>query len=173
MNSSKICRSIGKIVASYRKKLAQYPDDIFMVTPPIGGWSYSEVYSHIFDASLLSMMALQKSAQGGGENHATPFAVKLILLVGFFPPAKRYKVPTRLAERVKKIGKMAAQQFITDFELQLAKNYPSLEKADKNSKVKHPRMGYLNSKQWLRFIEIHLNHHLKQLNRIEKSFAHA
>jgi glycosyltransferase involved in cell wall biosynthesis len=30
--------------------------------------------------------------------------------------------------------------------------------------------GYLNAKQWLRFIEIHLNHHLKQLNRIENSF---
>jgi len=28
----------------------------------------------------------------------------------------------------------------------------------------------MNARQWLRFIEIHLKHHIKQLKRIEKSF---
>lgn len=173
MNSLKVYQSIGKIVARYRAKLATIPDDIFATTPPIGGWSYSEVYSHIFDASLLSLMALQKTSKGEGEDKKTQFLVKLILFAGFFPPVRKYKVPKRLADRVKKIGKMAAEQFITDFELQLTKNYPQVAGANPNSKIKHPRMGYLNTKQWLRFIEIHLNHHLKQLDRIEKSFINS
>lgn len=170
MKPSKVYYSIGKIVASYRAKLAQMDEDDFTRTPPIGGWSYSEVYSHIFDASLLSLMALYKTNKGEGEDQPTLFGVRLILFFGSFPPAQKYKVPERLVSRVKKISKPAAEQFITDFELQLAKHYPQIAEANPNSRVKHPRMGYLNSRQWLRFIEIHLKHHLKQLDRIQRSF---
>jgi hypothetical protein len=75
-----------------------------------------------------------------------------------------------MAERVKKITPAAAQQFITDFELQLALAYPKIKNADPKIKAKHPVLGYLNAKHWLRFIEIHLKHHLEQLKRIENSF---
>jgi hypothetical protein len=169
MKAASLYQSINKIIAAYKAKLAPM-EDKFTVTPSIGGWSYSEVYSHIFDASLLSLIALQNAAKGEGEKRATHFAVKLILFFGALPPGKKYVVPNRLKDRVKKINLMAAHQFITDFELQLAKIFPLLKEADLSTKVKHPRMGYLNAKQWLRFIEIHLKHHLKQINRIEKSF---
>jgi len=56
--------------------------------------------------------------------------------------------------------------------LQLAQAYPKVKNANPKIKTKHPVIGYLNAKQWLRFIEIHLNHHLKQLKRIENSFKH-
>ena len=94
----------------------------------------------------------------------------MILFFGMLPPGKRYKVPKRLIDRVKKINRDTAQQFIADFELQLAKAVSQIEKANPTLKVAHPRLGFLNAKQWLRFIEVHLNHHLKQLARIEKSF---
>jgi hypothetical protein len=56
-------------------------------------------------------------------------------------------------------------------EEELAKTLPLIAHANSKIKTKHPRLGYLNAKQWLRFIEIHLHHHLKQLNRIENSLA--
>lgn len=170
MKAKSLYKSISKVVATYKAKLAAMDDDNFTVAPPIGGWSFSEVYSHIFDSSLLSLIALHNASKGEGENRTTAFAVKLILFFGALPPGRRYEVPGRLKERAKKINMMAAHQFITDFELQLAKIYPALQHANPSIKVKHPRMGYLNAKQWLRFIEIHLKHHLKQINRIEKSF---
>jgi hypothetical protein len=92
------------------------------------------------------------------------------LLLGSLPPAKKYKVPKRLAERVKKINKTEALDFVLEFEKALDDNYPLIANASVDCKTKHPRLGYLNAKQWLRFIEIHLKHHLKQLERIEKSF---
>lgn len=170
MSTSKVYQSILKVVAAYRNKLATISEEDFILTPPINGWSYSEVYSHIFDASLLSLIALNNCIKGEGEQRPTHFAVKMILLFGTLPPGKKYKVPQRLLERVKKINTMAAQQFMLDFELQLAKIYPQIEKANLKIKTKHPRLGYLNAKQWLKFIEIHLNHHFKQLKRIENSF---
>ena len=170
MNTAKVYQSIIKIVNAYKAKLHSKADEDFVLTPPIGGWSYSEVYSHIFDSSLLSLMALNNCIKGEGEIKPTHFVTRVILFFGTLPPGKKYKVPKRLVERVKKINLMAAQQFITDFELQLLKVYPLIESADYKIKVKHPRLGYLNAKQWLRFIEIHLSHHLKQLKRIESSF---
>lgn len=172
MNAAKIKISLHHIIDAYKAKLSSYPEEIFELTPPINGWSYSEVYSHIFDSSLLSLIALENSAKGKGENKPTHFVVKLILLLGSLPPAKKYKVPKRLAERVKKITKTEAMDFILEFEKALTDNYPLVANANENCKTKHPRLGYLNTKQWLRFIEIHLKHHLKQLVRIEKSFQH-
>jgi len=170
MSIAKVYQSIIKIVAAYRGKLAAINETDFTITSPIGGWSYSEVYSHIFDASLLSLIALNNCIKGEGEQKSTHIVVKIILLFGALPPGKKYKVPKILVQRVKKINSMAAQQFMVDFELQLAKIYPQIENSNLKIKTKHPRLGYLNAKQWLRFIEIHLNHHLKQLKRIENSF---
>lgn len=170
MTPGKVKTSLDRIIAAYKNKLSQYDDLIFETTPPIEGWSYSEVYSHIFDASLLSIIALENCIKGKGEMQKTHFAVKLILFFGTFPPAKKYKVPKRLEERVKKISKTAALDFILEFEKSLDIAYPGIATANKKIKTKHPRLGYLNATQWLRFIEIHLKHHLKQLIRIEESF---
>jgi len=170
MTAAKVKASVHQVVDAYKSKLLHYPEDIFQTTPPISGWSYSEVYSHIFDSSLLSLIAFANAANGKGENKPTHFMVKLILLLGALPPAQKYKVPKRLEERVKKISKTEALDFILEFEKAFDDNYALLAHAKANSKTKHPRLGYLNAKQWLRFIEIHLKHHLKQLERIEKSF---
>lgn len=167
MNTEKTYQSIIQIVSSYNAQLAIVDEHIFQAKPPIGGWSLSEVYSHIFDSSLLSLRAIEKCTQGLGEEKKTLFVAKLLLLIGRLPLAK---APSKIADRVKKITPTAAKQLIADFELQLSKNYTSISKAEATHKIKHPRLGYLNDKQWLRFIEIHLNHHLKQLQRINKSF---
>lgn len=170
MSAAKVKASIYKIIDAYKSKLFAYSDDIFQTLPPIKGWSYSEVYSHIFDSSLLSMVALKNCTTGKGEEQSTHFAVKLILFFGSFPPTKRYKVPKRLADRVKKISKIEAIDFILEFEKALEVVYPLIAKSNPKLKTKHPRLGYLNAKQWLRFTEIHLKHHLKQLDRIENSW---
>lgn len=162
-------QSILKIVNLYKGKLSGLTDEEFMSTPPMGGWSYSEVYAHIFDSSLLSLMAFRKCASGEGEQGKTSFGAKVILFFGMLPPGKRYKVPKRLADRAKKINLVTAQQLIADFELQSNQINQQLTTADPKSKIAHPRLGLLNAKQWLRFIDIHLNHHLKQLSRIEKN----
>ena len=132
MNAAKIKISLHHIIDAYKAKLSSYPEEIFELTPPINGWSYSEVYSHIFDSSLLSLIALENSAKRKGENKPTHFVVKLILLLGSLPPAKKYKVPKRLVERVKKISKTEAMDFILEFEKALNDNYPLVANASEN-----------------------------------------
>lgn len=170
MNIDKVYQSVLGVAEAYRKMLDAFGADQFDLQPPIGGWSYSEVYAHIFDSSLLSLMAINSCINGEGKEKPTAFLVKLVLFFGMFPPKKKYKAPPKIAARVKKISLAAAQQIITDFELQLSSMHSKIESANPAMKVKHPVLGYLNAKQWLRFIEIHLKHHYKQLLRIENSF---
>lgn len=170
MNPANVFSSIQLIAEDYNKKLNTISEAQFQMTPPIGGWSYSEVYSHIFDASILSTETMEACLAGHGENRPTAFVVKLILFFGSFPPAAKYKVPKKLESRVKVISKAEAHDFIQRFTHQLQGNHKKMRHAKSDVKTLHPRLGYLNANQWLRFIEIHLKHHLKQLKRIEKSF---
>jgi hypothetical protein len=170
MNIDAVFHSIKKICDEYELRLENISPAVFQQVPPIGGWSYSEVYQHIFDASILSLIPMEECIHGNAVKKHTVFAVKLILFFGMFPPAKRFKVPAKLASRVKKIDHEEARVWISKFRLQLDADYPLIASADPHLRTLHPRLGYLNASEWLRVIEIHLNHHLKQLKRIEKSF---
>lgn len=173
MSQTTLFRAIEKAIDAYAERLKPFTNPVddtrFNQTPPAGGWSYSEVYSHILDSTLLSLMAAANCLKGEGKNEKTAFAVKVILFFGMLPPGKRYKVPKRLADRVKKITVAEAQQLIEKTRDQVEKLKAEPWSTSTNSKVAHPRLGYLNARQWLRFIAIHFNHHLKQLTRIDRT----
>lgn len=170
MSIQKDYNGILKTVASYQQKLAAISDEYWQLTPPIGGWSYAEVYFHIFDASILTLYTLTEAAKGKGKQKDTHFIAKLILFAGMLPPGKKFKAPKLFTERLKAISREEAIALMTQLLGQLDAIMPGFKEARKTSKTKHPRMGYFNAFQWLRFARIHLDHHLKQLNRIEKSF---
>ena len=170
MSNSSVFSSLKNISAAYRATLKEIPEEQFQLTPPIGGWSYSEVYSHIFDISILTLKEVENCIKGEGKVKPTAFIVKMVLFFGSFPPKAKYKVPKALLGRERKITKTAAEDFIERFLEQLNIVYSQLHLADPALKTRHPRLGYLNAGQWFRFMEIHLKHHLKQLKRIEKSF---
>ena len=170
MGIAKTHQSILKITAAYEQFLRELNDRDFQSQPLMGGWSYSEVYCHIFDASLLSLGSAKACINGEGKSKKpTPFATKIVLFAGMLPPGRRYKVPQQIANRVKKIDLATAKQFISDFIVELAKTYDRVSATDGKMKTKHPVLGYLNAEQWLKFTEIHLKHHLKQLTRIKNS----
>jgi hypothetical protein len=170
MSVAQVFTSIQKITFAYKQRLAQVPEQNFGQSPPKGGWSYSEVYQHIFDLSVLTLGELDKCLAGEGKKKNTHWITILILFFGQFPPIMQLKVPKALAPRVKKITKEEASEMINTFLVKLQPYGKRLEQTPTSMKTPHPRLGFLNAKQWLRFIEIHLKHHLKQLNRIDKSF---
>lgn len=160
-------RSLIKAVEEYEKLLAEVSEETFIQSPPDGGWSYSETYTHIFQANLGSLIAIEKCFLGTGTfcDKRLSFGVWAILLLGRLPPGK-FKAPERLAAMVKKISREDAANLIIKFRNRLIDLKNKVEKADKYQVIKHPRLGLLNAKQWFRFIEIHTIHHTRQLKRI-------
>ena len=59
MNIPKEQKAIDAALDDYRAKLDAIPEELFTETPPGGGWSYAEVYSHILKATLGSSIVLE------------------------------------------------------------------------------------------------------------------
>jgi hypothetical protein len=172
MSINQTASRIEKSTARYEAFLTTLSDADFQRNPADGVWSYAEVYSHIFEANLISLLALEKCVKGTAEEDKSSLhpAVWLILFLGKFPPGK-IKAPARIADMVKKITPAEAQQLMHRFRQRLQELVPQVSQASPNQKAKHPRLGLLNARQWLRFIEIHTKHHEKQLYRIQKQLG--
>lgn len=164
-------KKIEEALDSYRNRLDSIPDDLFMVTPPGGGWSYSEVYCHILQSNLGSSIALEKCMLKSAipTNKGRSFLGVMVLSFGRFPPV-RVKVPKAIAERntVKNIAKEEVRNLLIKCRKRIDDLVPLIQDSSKHCRIKHPRLGMLNARQWLKFILIHSRHHLKQLDRVEK-----
>ena len=163
-------RSLMKAVEKYETLLSGVSEEVFTQNPPEGGWSYSETFSHIFQANLASLVAVEKCLIGTGvfSDKRTNWRVSLIIFFGRLPPGK-YKAPEQVASMAKKLSREEAANLIVKFKTRLAEMKSKIGRPDRHQKVKHPRLGLLNAKQWFRFIEIHTIHHTHQLKRISNS----
>lgn len=163
-------KRIDKALDKYRQWLDEIPDEQFDLTPPNGGWSYAEVYSHILQSDFGSLIAAEKCARKTGvltTKGANAFG-HFVLLTGIFP---RTKTSVELASNTKKITKEEARNLLIRVRSRLDCVMELLHNAPNNYKIKHPRMGMLNAEQWLRFTRIHTEHHLKQLERIKQALV--
>lgn len=171
MNVAKERKTIETALNAYRTQLDTIPEDLFTASPKNGGWSFAEVYSHILRATLGSSIALERCV----NNTCHPTTKKLTLLgrlmmfTGRFPPV-RVKVPKAVEAKMpaRKISKEEAKNLIIKCRKRVEEIMPLINNALPQSRHKHPRLGMLNAKQWVKFIRVHLLHHLKQLDRIKK-----
>jgi hypothetical protein len=173
MNIAKEHKAIDAALDIYRAQLDTIPDELFTATPPGGGWSYAEVYSHILKATLGSSISLERCANSNCEptSGGLTFLGKLMMFTGKFPPVK-VKVPKAVADKMPadKISKEDAKNLLIKCRKRIDSTTPLLKDASPYSRSKHPRLGMLNARQWNKFICIHALHHLKQLDRIQKKF---
>jgi len=170
---SKEHQRINAILDNYRSQLDSIPDEQFDETPPSGGWSYAEVYSHIMQATMAASIALERCTHGTNK----PVKGKLnfwgyyVLLTCKFPPLK-LKVPRSVEAKMPttKISKEEAKNWVIKCRKRLDEMTTLIETTPTERRSQHPRLGTLNAEQWFKFIRIHLQHHVKQLGRIRKEF---
>lgn len=171
MNIAKERRSIDAALDDYRAKLDTIPDEAFTETPPGGGWSYAEVYSHIMKATLGSCIALERCTHSNcpPSKKGLNLMGHFMMLAGVFPPG-RLKMSNALATKMpaEKISKEDAKNLLIKCRKRIEDTSPLIKDSSRNFRYKHPRLGMLTAGQWFKFIRIHLYHHLKQLKRIEK-----
>jgi hypothetical protein len=176
MNPAKERRAIDTALDSYRQQLDALPDALFNETPAMGGWSYSEVYDHILKATLGSSIALERCTHNNCQptSKGMNFWGWYTMLTGKFPPIKA-EVPQELSAKspVTKISKEDAKNLIIKCRKRIESTGGLVKNAPATARHKHPRLGMLNAGQWFKFIRVHLEHHLKQLERIKNNFHNA
>ncbi|MGZ3873435.1 MAG: DinB family protein [Mucilaginibacter sp.] len=174
MNLHKERKSIDAALDLYRAKLDTIPDALFTETPTGGGWSYAEVYSHILKATLGASIALERCANGTCEatSKGLTFWGRFTMLTGSLPPF-RTKVPEAVAAKIpaEKLSKEEVKNLLVKCRRRVDDMQPLLKNSSPDFRSKHTQLGMLNAAQWFKFIRLHLHHHLKQLDRIEKKFS--
>jgi hypothetical protein len=176
MNISPTRKAIEAAFDEYRNRLDTIPEEQFTETPPGGGWSYAEVYSHILQADLGSCVAMERCINGtcGQTTKGLNMLGRLVLFFGRFPPVK-IKVPEKTSAKMPalKISKEEARNLLIKCRKKIEETVGGITAVNPKNRYKHPRLGNLNAGQWLKFILVHTNHHIKQLDRIENKFLKA
>lgn len=162
--------SITDAIASYLAWLKEIDEDDFVKPPPRGGWSYSEVYCHVIQVNVRSILAVERCiyARNVHASSGPNLAARLILYMGKFPPMK-IKAHPKVSSIVKTVTREEAKNDMLVFCNKLQGLVPKLMKVPDHQRTRHSRLGMLNAAEWLKFIDIHTRHHLKQLERIRKS----
>lgn len=174
MNIAKELKATTAALDEYRAQLDTIPDEQFDVTPPKGGWSFAEVYSHIMQATIGGSIMLERCTHKtskpvkGGVN----WIGKYVLFTGLFPPIK-IKTPEGAAAKMapQKISKEEAKNLIIKCRQRMEDMAALISENPSSRRSAHPAMGMLNANQWFKFIRIHLQHHLKQLSRVRKQLV--
>lgn len=171
MNTAELIASLKETIEEYQHRLDHYSDQVFTTKPSPDSWSMAEVYSHVLGANLRGLKAVEYCVKGKAE----PTAVGLNELgqklfdIGSFPPGK-YDAPDALKAVVENIHKEEAKALVAK-NLQRIFEIQGVDEANPDYKIEHPRLGFLTAPQWVKFVLIHSNHHLEQLNRIERGFS--
>ena len=141
--------------------------------PSPESWSLGQVYSHLLltTTSIVdeaAPIALEDCSKNAGKG--VIFVGRLILFFGF-PPVR---IRTPKGVNPEPPPPLSIDQLRKDFETIVKKIEDLAKRVDQapcSGRTKHPRIGYLTAKQWMRFIEVHWKHHLRQKGRIEKAPA--
>jgi DinB superfamily len=132
---------------------------------PRGKWSLAQIVSHLaIGIDSVAGAFEHRAGKTGMTRRATPGqAVLRHLLLGFgkFPPGQKAPEPTRPAERPD------AQATVAQFRIGVERTRAMLEQwpLERQNEifVKHPYLGDLNLREWVRFHYVHCRHHARQV----------
>lgn len=176
MDPTKVLERFNKKAKEWMSDLKEIKESDFSVNPIENFWSYAEVYDHVMRvARNYQIPNLKKSVTPLAKrikkknwigiaifNLGVRKQTKMIMqnfpapLVEDFTPVKRSK-----ADILEDFGRFIEEvNSLADI----------VSKSSKNNKHYHPLFGDINTKEWFALIELHIDQHDKQKEKIKASF---
>ncbi|RZA02596.1 MAG: hypothetical protein EOP47_06410 [Sphingobacteriaceae bacterium] len=166
-------QDIEAALDDYRDRLEAIPDELFNVKPMGDSWSYAQIYSYSLQEALAAIAKLEQCTQSDCSytNKKLGFWSWLQLLLSV--PAIVKTTETEMLSNTTttdKFTKEDAVNLIIKCRQRIGAVSSLMHNANNNSRIEHPNLGMLNAKHWFKFIRIHLQHYLKQLQHTENKF---
>jgi hypothetical protein len=139
---------------------------------PDGGWSPAQVYRHLqIVAEHYSFKNLETCLKGEGRlDGRRPFRTRLLFWLGRFPRGRRIKVEFPAEMLPEAVTQEEAHRIVASLRAQAEAYAARLPQADPRMSAKHFLLGWLRTREWFRFAEMHHRHHLEgQLQRLMKA----
>lgn len=158
---------------AYRDQLMLIPGELFEIAPPHGGWSYAQAYAYILHQTLASIAALEQCVDSTckpADKKPAFWGSLLLSLSAIIPFIKNNLITFNAEISADKITKEEAGHLIIKCRRRIEAVAPLIRDANKDCRMQHSRLGMLSAEQWFKFIGIHLQQHLKELQRIKNKF---
>lgn len=140
-----------------------------LAAPSLSKWSVGEHIEHLTQACAATGMGMERALQEGPKPvpGKPKLAAYVLLTFGFIPRGKG-KAPSHVIPQG--VDGDALRQALDRESQRLTDLKPRLgELQESGWRLKHPIFGPLSPFQWLRFTEIHIQHHRKVIADIEKA----
>lgn len=136
----------------------------------VSAWNVAQHLEHLGITGSLTLDTIDSLLGGNGHPQGSPSTMgRLVLLSGRIPRGRGKARPEWFPGDG---GREAARQRLEAYRLRL----PALEAdlpriADSRQASRHAVLGYFNARQWLRFLAIHQQHHLRIIADIGRAVA--
>ena len=166
-----------RLLEEKRKKLMRViqtiPEEKYFTQPPSGGWSVAQAANHIFLSENLSLSYLKKKLSY--PDTVPPFNIRSwggVLLIKFvFLASFKTKAPKAINMREEQVilAQDDLEQKWSTFRADLISFVKQQEPAmGSRLAYKHPFAGRMTMYQMLIFMNDHMAHHMRQIDRIMK-----
>ncbi len=167
MSLTRNFNNLIETITRYSYKLNNYSEESFQLKKHPDVWSPAEVYAHITTANRITVKGMKKALNGEAteDSSSLSFQARVIFFTGQIPAGR--KAPEVIVKRTPQINSIAeAKNILDELESELNEIWEKRYSWSKTQKLRHPALGMLNNKQWIKFMLIHSKHHLRQLDRI-------
>lgn len=157
-----------ELLFHFKQELSEYSPEQLRYISKEGVWSIGQMYDHIILVAHeyldnTELCAVSEEEQPLGKTRAGEQLMK----DGGFPPVKirlpdEMNAPPNNSDSKEELANRL-QNVIERLENWEAK----VDRINPNYKVEHGGFGWLNAKEWLRLVEMHSRHHLRQKEELE------
>jgi uncharacterized damage-inducible protein DinB len=164
----KLYESYSERRGSLVQRLQALTSEVVVMRPAEGQWSIAEVAQHLalVEDKLFGVAKEGLSKEGNKKRPGLIQAIKINLMFCLLRTKIRVKVPAKAVIPSAEVTPADSLEIWGRLEKEWAEllNSMSLEQA-KLSIVQHPVAGWMNMQQLLKFLSVHLDHHLPQIER--------
>lgn len=167
ISANDILNSFNKTILVWIESLKNYSLDDLQRRPSAGEWSLGQVYQHIIDDTKFFIEQVEAclTANDNSDKEMHEDAKRIFANNSF--PAMKLANPNNDINMPQPENKLVLAQQLAAIRNEVTSfNIPDLETC--NSKAKHPGLGYFTALEWLQFAGMHMRHHLRQKERIDK-----
>ncbi len=173
INVKKVYNDFEKTAHFLLGELNKYSLEQILQKPDEKSWSLGQLYNHLtlgtFNFNIKNIRKCIHLKENKNKSKSIPGI--LVFFIGTFPPF-RFKVVDPLKYNPAKPESIAEiKENLSKLVLEMNNIKDDLISEKIFGKEKHPVLGYLNSYEWYKLIEMHFRHHLRQKERVEKKLG--
>lgn len=157
-----------KLLVQFQKDLCRYSDEQLKFIPSPGVWSVGQMYDHLIVVAHEYLDNLETCSRSVEDQPLgkTEYGERLFKKGGF-PPVK-IRLPDELNAPPDNSGsRKDLNERMEELIRRMARWETELDAINPHTKALHGGFGWLNAEEWLKLVEMHFRHHLRQKNELD------